>query len=82
MLLILALWKRGELYELFKEVKFKQSKLRDSKRAKSVGEISKAFSKLLDKETASGILPISSSVMEQLKLKHPPAAEIAEGTLI
>jgi len=90
----LTLWKQGELNLLMKEVEFIQSKLKSSKKAKSVEEISKCFAnlvmqgklsaaiKLLDRESSSGVLPLSPDMLEELKQKHPPAAEIAEESLL
>lgn len=38
--------------------------------------------KLLEKESSSGVLSISPEMMEELKLKHPPASEIEEDSLL
>ncbi|CAB3982253.1 Hypothetical predicted protein [Paramuricea clavata] len=90
----LALWKQGDLVALMKEVKFIQGKFANSKKARSVEDISKVFArlvlqgkvsaaiKLLDKESSSGLLSLSPEVLESLKEKHPLAAEIEDESLL
>ena len=41
-----------------------------------------AVIKLVDKESSSGVFCISPEMMEELKLKHPPASEIEEDSLL
>ena len=90
----LTLWKQGKLNILMKEIRFIQKKLKPSSKAKSMEEISKLFAnlvmqgklsaaiKLLDRECSTGILTLSPEMMEELKEKHPPAAEIAKESLL
>ena len=40
------------------------------------------FIKLFDKESSSGVFSISPELMEELKLKHRPASEIEEDSLL
>ena len=73
-----------------KEVKFIQGKLRASKKAKSVEELSELFANLVmqgklaaaikpfDKESSPKALSISPEMMEEFKLKHLPAIEIEQ----
>lgn len=73
-----------------KEIRFTQSRFSKSKKARSIEDISKVFAKLvlqgklsaaiklLDRETSSGVLTLSPQVFEELKEKHPPAADIEE----
>ena len=78
-----------------KEGKFIQGKLKASKTAKSVEELSKSFANLVmqgklaaatkpfDKESSPRALSISPEMMEEFKLKHPPAVEIEqEGSVL
>ena len=67
----LALWKQGDLDLLLKEVRFIQGKFVNSKKARTVEDVSKVFSKLvlqgklsaamklLDNESSSGLLDLS-----------------------
>ena len=41
-----------------------------------------AVIKLVDKESSSGVFSISPEIMKELKLKHPPASEIEEDSLL
>ena len=78
----LTLWKQGDLVALMKEVKFIQGKFVNSKKTRSVEDISKVFArlvlqgkvsaaiKLLDKESSSGLLSLSPEVLAGLKEKH------------
>ena len=71
-----------------------QGKFANSKKARSVEDISKVFArlvlqgkvsaaiKLLDKESSSGLLSLSPEVLESLKEKHPLAAEIEDESLL
>ena len=86
----LALRRQGDLNMLMKEIRFIQDWFVDSKRARSVENISRTFAKLvfqgkltaviklLDKENSSGLLNLSDEVLAQLKEKHPAPAEIEE----
>ena len=79
----LALWRQGDLNMLMKEIRFIQNRFVNSKRARSVEDISRMFAKLvfqgkltaaiklLDKENSSGLLNLSDEVLAQLKEKHP-----------
>ena len=90
----LALWRQGDLNMLMKEIRFIQDRFVNSKRARSVEDISRTFAKLvfqgkltaaiklLDKENSSGLLNLSDEVLAQLKEKHPVPAEIEEECLL
>ena len=90
----LSLWRQGDLNMLMKEILFIQDKFVNSKRARSVEDISRAFAKLvfqgkitaaikmLDKENSSGLLKFSDEVLTQLRDKHPFPAEIEEECLL
>ena len=90
----LSLWRQGELSILMKEVKFIQGKLKNYQKVKSVEEVSKLFTnlvmqgkisaaiKLLDRESSSGVLPISPEMMKELEMKHPQAAAITKNSLL
>ena len=90
----LALWKQGDLHLLLKEVRFIQGKFVNSKKARTVEDVSKVFSKLvlqrkllaamklLDNESSSGLLDLSPDVLRGLHDKHPEAADIAEESLL
>ena len=90
----LALWKQGDLDLLLKEVRFIQGKFVNSKKARTVEDVSKVFSKLvlqrkllaamklLDNESSSGLLDLSPDVLRGLHDKHPEAADIAEESLL
>ena len=90
----LALWRQGDLNMLMKEIRFIQDRFVNSKRARSVEDISRTFPKLvfqgklmaaiklLDKESSSGLLNLSDEVLAQLKEKHPVPAEIEEECLL
>ena len=79
---------------LMKEIRFIQDRFVNSKRARSVEDISRPFAKLvfqgkltaaiklLDKENSSGLLNLSDEVLAQLKEKHPVPAEIEEECLL
>ena len=69
--------------------------MKASKTAKSVEELSKSFANLVmqgkraaatkpfDKESSPRALSISPEMMEEFKLKHPPAVEIEqEGSVL
>ena len=45
------------------------------------GKLSAAI-KILDREISSGVLTLSPAVLEELKKKHPPAADIEEESLL
>ena len=90
----LALWRQGDLNMLMKEIRFIQDRFVNSKRARSVEDISTTFAKLvfqgkitaaiklLDRENSSGLLNLSDKVLAQLKEKHPVPAEIEEECLL
>lgn len=90
----LSLWRQGDLSILMKEVRFIQARFNSSRKARSMDDISKVFAKLimqgkisaalkiLDRETSSGILPLSPTVIEELKKKHPPSADIVDESLL
>ena len=83
-----ALWKQGNLDLSLKEVKFLQEKFMNSKKARTVEDVSKVFSKLtlqgkfsaamklLDNESSSGLVDLSPDVLRGLHDKHPKAADI------
>ncbi|EDO46763.1 predicted protein [Nematostella vectensis] len=89
-----SLWKQGDLNILMKEIRFIQSRFVNSKKARSVEDISRTFAKLifqgklsaaiemLDRENSSGLLKLSDDVLTQLKEKHPSLAEIGEESLL
>ena len=88
------LWRQGDLIMLMKEIRFTQDRFVNSKRARSVEDISRTFAKLvfqgkltaaiklLDKENLLGLLNLSDEVLAQLKEKHPVPAEIEEECLL
>ena len=90
----LALWRQGDLNMLMKEIRFIQDRFVNSKRARTVEDISRTFAKLvfqgkltasikwLDTENWSGLLNLSDEVLAQLKEKHPVPAEIEENCLL
>ena len=91
-----ALWRQGDLNMLMKEIRFIQDRFVNSKRARSVEDISRTFAKfckvfqgkltaaikLLVKENSSGLLNLSYEVLAQLKEEHPVPAEIEEECLL
>ena len=82
----LALWRQGDLNMLMKEIRFIQDRFVNSKRARTVENISRTLAKLvfqgkltaaiksLDKENSPGLLNLSDEVLAQLKEKHPVPA--------
>ena len=90
----LNLLRQGDLYLLLKEVRFIQGKFVNSKKARTVEDISKVFAKLvfqgklsaaiklLDSESSTGLLNLTPEVLERLKGKHPEAADIADESLL
>ena len=88
------LWRQGDIDLLLKEIRFIQGKFVNSKKAKTVEDISKvsaklvfqgklsAANKLLDSESSTGLLNLTPEVLEGLKEKHPEAADIADETLL
>ena len=90
----LNLWRQGDLDLLLKEVRFIQGKFVNSKKARTVEDISKVFAnlvfqgklsaaiKLLDSESSTGLLNLTPEVLEGLKEKHPGAADIADESLL
>ena len=87
-------WRRGDLDLLLKEVRFIQGKSVNSKKARTVEDISKVFAKLvfqgklpaaikhLDSESSTGLLNLTPEVLEGLKEKPPEAADIADKSLL
>ena len=79
---------------LLKEVRFIQGKFVNSKNAKTVEDISKAFAKLvfqgklsaviklLDSESSTGFFNLTPEFLEGLKEKHPKAADFAVESLL
>ena len=75
---------------LIMEIRFNQDRFVNSRRARSVEDISRTFAKLvfqgkltaaiklLHKENSSGLLNLSEELLAQLKEKHPVPAEIEE----
>ena len=90
----IELWRHGNLTVLLKEIRNIQSKFVNSKKTKSVEEISRIFAKnvmegkissaikYLDRESSSGVISLSDSVMKELKEKHPEAAPISDNILL
>ena len=90
----LTLWRQGDLNMLMKEIRFIQNRFFNSKKASSIEEISRTFTKLvfqgkisaaikmLNKENSTGLLNLSDEVLTQLKEKHPAPAEIEEECLV
>ena len=84
----LALWRQGDLNMLMKEIRFTQDRFVNSKRVRSVEDISRIFAKLvfqgkltaaiklLDKGNSSGLLNLSDEVLAQLKEEHPVPTEM------
>ena len=89
----LALWKRGGLDLLLKEVRFIQGKFVNSKKARTVEDVLNGLSKLvlrgilsaamklLGNESSSGLLDLSSDVLRGQHDKQAEAADIAEESL-
>ena len=81
-------------YLLLKEVRFIQGKFENSKKARTIEDISKVFLKLvfqgklsaaiklLDSESSTGLLNLTPEVLEGLKEKHPEAADIVDESLL
>ena len=79
---------------LMKEIRFIQDRFVNSKRDRSVEDISRTFAKLvfqgkltaaiklLDKGNSSGLLNLSDEVLAKLKEKHPVPTEIVEECLL
>lgn len=90
----LALWKQGDLNLLMKEVQFIQEKFGSSRKAKSVEDITRTFArlvmqgkmtaviKLLDRDSSTVLVTPSQEVLEELKKKHPSAAEVQKECLL
>lgn len=79
---------------LLKEVRFIQGKFVNYRKARTVEDVSKVFSKLvlqgkvsaamklLDNESSSGLLDLSPEVLRGLHGNYPEAADIAEESLL
>ena len=79
---------------MLKEVRFIQGRFVNSKKARTVDDISKVFAKLvfqgklsaamklLDSESSTGLLNLTLEFLEGLKEKHPEAADIADESLL
>lgn len=90
----LKLCRKGDLSTLMQEIRFIQSRFNSSRKATSMEDISKVFARLvmkgklsatikgLDREISSGVLTLSPAVLEELRKKHPPAADIEEESLL
>ena len=84
----LKLWKAGEIDQIMKEIRFIQKSFKSSKKTRSPEDVARSFSKLimegkvsaalklLDKESATGVLGLSDEVLDDLKKKHPEPAPI------
>ena len=89
----LSLWKEGNIEDILLEGRFIQKRLKNFKSrtpedsahsfAKLTwhGKISAAL-KMLGKDYDHGILKVDNNIMNELKLKHPGAAEIKEECLL
>lgn len=89
-------WRCGQIDELIKEVRQIQSNFLRSSNRKPQGpeNLSKKFAKfmmegkvsaalkLLDSTCATGLLPLTNEVMEQLKQKHPEPAPVEGSPLL
>ena len=90
---LINLRRQGDLDLLLKEVRFIQGKFVNSKKVRTVEDISKVFailvfqgnlsaaSKLLDSESLTGLLNLTPEALERLKEKYPEAADIADKSL-
>ena len=79
---------------MLKDVRFIQGRFVNSKKARTVDDISKVFAKLvfqgklsaaiklLDSESLTGLLNLTLELLEGLKEKHPEAADIADESLL
>ena len=88
------LWKRGKLMELLKEGETIKNDLKSINTKISIAEISKRFAehiqkgnvnsaiKLLTSKMQNGILPLNDQTLQQLKQKHPKAAEASKDVLL
>ena len=90
----LNLWRQGDFDLLLKEVRFIQGKFVNSKKARTVENISKVFArlvfqgnlsaaiKLLDSESSTGLLNLTPEVLDGLKGKHTESADIGDESLL
>ena len=90
----LALWRNGEIELILRETKQIQKNFTSSKKTRSLDDVSKIFAKLvmggklsaaikfLDKESSTGVITLSDSVIKELKTKHPQPAPIADSSLL
>ena len=86
----LSTWQRGEIDELWKEVKLIQQRFKKSKVKKSQDDVARIFSKLvmegkvsaamkfLDNEHSAGVLELNEETINTLKEKHPQSEPLSE----
>ena len=87
-------WKNGDIHDLLNEVRYIQRKLPSSSRKRSSEDVARIFSRLvmegklsaalkvLDEESSNRVLQCTKEVLNELKLKHPTAAEIEDNSLL
>ena len=87
-------WRAGQIDSIMREVRMIQSRFKSSTGSKQSETTSKRFAKLmtegkvsaamklLDNTSSSGVLTLTEEVMEELRQKHPEAADAKEGTLL
>ena len=89
----LNLWKEGELTELLIEGETMPKSLSDSKRVKTIAELSKKINymkkgnisaavKLLTNNMQDGILPLNNKTLNKLKEKHPKSKNANNDVLL
>ena len=87
-------WRAGQIDSIMREMRMIQSRFKSSTRSNQTETTSKRFAKLmmegkvsaamklLDNTSSSGVLNLTEEVMEELRHKHPEAANAKEGTLL
>ena len=90
----LLLWENGEIVDLLKEAQTIQDSLPSLNKPKNIGEISKRFSKLMEKGNVNGamkiltnnmqkgILPLDDKTLKLLHQKHPSPMKASEEVLL
>ena len=90
----LANWENGQFDVLMSECRALQKNLKNTSRSPNSDYVAKTFAKhilkgnvnaalrLLDKSESSGVLPLTQKVLDDLKVKHPPACAADPAVLI
>ena len=89
----IQMWNEGNILDLLRDCRTIQNKLKMGKK-RSPDDVNRVFSKLvfegkigaalkfLDENAEDAVLPSTPTVIEKLKLLHPPAAKILPHTLL